>query len=379
MRSPKALPRLIASCFAIITGSACASPDAPTAPLLDRASYIETFSVREKAITLSLVDGSDSVRLNITALFGDGSDVTGPFQFTASDSTISVDNSGLVVAKFATTGGLAYVRVSVFNKGLTRRDSVQVRVLGNLPTVLMHNLELRAPDGASTTIPSITPPTLTKPASVGTVALIVQALGIDLTPVPNNEILIALRSSDNTVAGVSQAGLVTAMKPGDTYIVASAFANGTFITDSIAIHIVLPQYVEYVVPLLDVFQSTGLWMLSGDTARIAAGGVVVFDNPTSGGPAVDLIFDKPEFAEAALPGMTYPFPLEPGNILGFRTIPMLPDWSNLIESAFSHMIARKFSTPGVYPFHGVMSDPNIRSQMKGVIIVCPLEERECDP
>lgn len=367
--------RAVAGVLTAALGSGCASTDAVTGPTFDPKSYLATVDILEEAVTLSVVPGSDTVRLHISTLFGDGSNVNEPIQFAASDSTIIVDSSGFVTAQFPTTTA-AQVRASVTHNGLTRRDSVQIRVLPQLPTVKMTQLDLSVPSGMSPVIPALTAPTSTKNSGVGSMQLIVRGLDDNNVPVPTTEILIAVRSSDTTIAKVNGTGLVVAKKPGVVHIIANTFANGILAIDSIEIRVGLSLYAEYKVPSQE-YSYTGIWKLGADTARIGVGGIIVWRSLSNPIP-VDLVFDDPVNVEAAVPRSGYPL-TGPGDIIGFRQVPLLPDQSNVLEYIYSPLVARKFSVPGVYRFHGVFQDPTIRNQIHGVIIVCPIDTDSCEP
>ncbi len=372
-------PQKIICLIAVAIFGGCASPDLATAPMPDPTLYFSDLTVREKAVTLSLIPNLDTVQLHVAAKLGNGSILSERIRFTAGDSTISVDSTGLVTALFPTTN-LSVVRIAVTYNGFTRRDSVQLRVLPTRPTVGMRTVSVSAPSGSSSTIPVMTRPTAEDPeGQLGYLQLDVIARDRENIAVPSDEIIFSIRSSDSTIAQVDQMGTVTARGIGKTTIHVVAVANAVYAEDSLTIT-VGPSEVAFFHMESPASGSAPFWRLGGETARIAVGGVV---NWISYFPEkVSIVWDDTINIEAveARPGSGFGDSGR-GNILNLGAKEI--DWMNTtIEEINDYlnnsMKARLFPVAGVYRFHGVFDNPTVQHSVKGVVIVCAPDAIQCE-
>ncbi len=375
-RQPQPIAAVLFGGLAIL--SACTGPESVTVPRTDPAKVFARLIVPEPAVTLSLSPGGNTVQLHVKGEFADGSTVPSSVVYEALDSTIQVDSAGLVTAFFPTQD-LAVVRIALTQSGHTRRDSVLIRVLETPPTVPMTRLLVSLPAGASPDIPVFLAPTDWSMGDPGQLQLQIAAMNDAGDVVPDDQILIAVRSSDSTVAIITPTGLVTARRPGRAIMSVSAFANGRLATDSLVLNVGWSQSIE--VNMLGPHSlPPSIWRMNGEVIRIGVEGVVLFTNDWV--EKVDLIFDDTTHMAPA----TRPFGGESGagNILGLGTGNLDCRFGEIMGADFLECLrvktqARRFTAPGRYRFSGTISDTSVPSAIHGVVVVCTYGTTVCEP
>jgi hypothetical protein len=197
--------------------------------------------------------------------------------------------------------------------------------------------------------------------------------------VPDDQILITVRSSDTTVAIATQTGLVVARRPGRAVIRAVAFANGQLASDSIVLNIGWSQSVEVLV-LGPHSVPPSIWRMSGEVIRIGVDGVVLFTNAWT--EKVNLIFDDTTHMASA----TRPFGGESGagNIIGIGSGNLDCRVGEEIGADFLECLrvrtqARRFTAPGRYRYTGTIAGTSVPSAIRGVVVVCTYDTTVCDP
>lgn len=349
----------------------CPSRDAVTDPSGDPATFFAKIAIREQAVTLALGSEYDTVRLNVAALYATGDTVATHVSFQASDSTITVDSVGMVTARFSTTQ-TATVIASATHRGLTRRDSVHIRVLPSAPQKLLSRIAVSLMPGKSGVIPTVDTTGAETKAQLN-----VAGYTATNEVISNDQILIHVRSTNSQVATVDASGLVSAKRTGVTTIVATAAANGVYSSDSIRIVVGLSQRKLIYIQSPPHFPN---WRIGNDTVRLGVGGHIVWQNDSI--EPINLFFDDTTNIREANYDLEWEMfgsvPTGAGHILNFRFVPTLPDFSNFIESYLSSYRARSFPYPGVYRYRVETSVGNNPSEIRGVIIVCPLDAKRCE-
>lgn len=346
---------------ALIMG--CVKPDQLAAPSGDSHTFFQTLYVQEHAVNLTTAAPYDTVQLHVVARFGDGQAIPDQVQYTPSDSTITVDPSGLVHAHFVTTDD-ASIGVSVTYGGLTRHDVVYVRVRDTATHVT--GVAIQLPNGAPSRIPIVD-----TFATRGALALTAGALGTGNVPAP--DVVVKLESSDTVVATVDQTGLVTAVSPGRTVVRVSTVANGRRWVDSLALTVGLPQVSGFDVGSpVNPFHPTPTWILSGsDTARITRGGIVTWTNNST--TLARVTFENPAQVDSA-PSVFGAYSGR-GDIANFGAGNMKP-LDDYIAYVNATQKARRFPVSGTYRFTLTPADPKV-TPVHGVVLVCDEDAGPC--
>lgn len=341
------------------------------------------------AANLSLVPPYDTVYLNASALLGDGTSATSSdvhISYVASDSTVTVDSSGLVRAHFVTdVAASATVVVTVRYRAQTRQDTARVRVAADAPMSGAPHLSLQVdPDSQPRSLPGRFSANVVvlwdnhQPLT----ALISDGQGV---AVPG--MIAAFTSTDTTIATVDTLGVVTGVRPGKVWIRASTVAYGRDLHDSLEFTVTEPD--RHLFELLGQPRVGGVrYTLDADSARIVAGGVIVWSNANA--TPLDIEFDMPPGPIDSVDAGVYASQLQfygvfppigasgSGDIAPFagdtarqrreQAACVVTDWDcrNAADGAFTQreLRGRRFPVPGRYPFHSNLL------QLHGVVVVC---------
>jgi len=287
------------------------------------------------AVTISAgVPAYQTFQAHATALAANGAplDASTPVVYATADSNVTVTQSGLITAKFATVGTVAVVTASLSWQNVTLRDTLYVRVTDTAATVPFAALSIQpvAGDSAKTAVYNF----FGKPLQ----AHATNAAGDSLP-----DVLVHYSSSNPTVAQVvGLTGGIDVRTPGFTTFYAQSVVYGVSRTDSVVYQVTNPADVT----IYFGADQTGALAFNPTSTLITAGGVVNFNTYTD---TLDVIFDDPSAAEASMANPTYPpeylatYPATgSGNIAPFAYDPADPSPGTR---------ARRFSQIGIYPYH----------------------------
>lgn len=357
-------------CLAGLILTACAHPDAAVAPSGSASDFFATFSAKESSVNLALTAPYDTIQLHPTVRFADGTTVPDSIVYTPSDSTITVTPGGLVTAKFVTTT-VATVTASVKHRGQTRTIVVRVQVRQTVPPVRPTGLTIRTVAGAPPHLPL-----LDTTALGGQTFLELSVSDRHGAPIPNPDIVFDVRSSDTTIAAITQEGFVTARKTGHVTFYMTTNAYGAHLVDSLPFTITAKQYGGYTIHSpTNANDPWPSWIMSGDTVRIAAGGDVEWTQ--EGTVVVDILFADTTRMDSSAGSWVGLLPASGrGNItaLGVGNV----DPNDGLALILATTRARRFPVVGTYPFTVAIHDPSVSTHLNGVIVVCPNDAIVCD-
>lgn len=350
----------VASALAIV---ACASPDAVVAPSADPHTFFKSLTVDEPAVDLALVAPYDTLQLHPHALFADDTPLPDTIVYTPSDSTVTVSPTGLVKAHFATTTP-ATITLTLKHEGITRSVVVQIQVRDTLPTIRPSRLTLVG-------TPYV--PVQDSAGVTGQTQLAVTVLGPDGTPIPDPDLLFDVRSSDTTIATITNTGFVFAVAQGRVTFRMSAVAYGVRLRDSLPFAVTVKGNGTFLIGSpTSASRHTPTLRLSSDTVRIAAGGIVGWTSDATA--LASVVFDNPSHVDSASSFVGL-FPASAGNIpaIGLGTLdPVHGDFLQILDAESK---ARRFPIPGLYPFTVTQGT----STTRGVVVVCQRDAVVCTP
>lgn len=354
--------------LALVVATACGR-DTAIAPSGDAHTNFSRFILAERQFNLTTASGYNTVRLPLTAQFADGTPAQGRIRYTASDTSVTVDSTGLVTARFPTDAGAtpATVTASLQINGVTRTESAHILVTAGVRSPLVAGIVIRPlPDS----LPEMTVVPL---AFIFGTQLRVFARDAQGNPIPG--IVLSTRTDDSTIATIDTTGFVTPGNAGTTYLHVSTFADGHEWRDSLRFTVNTPRGFAFNLTTKVIRGADTTFTFGTDTARVSRGAVVVWSN-TFPRP-LDIVFDDPTHIDSASAGPP-PF-FDPGlpatgrgNIDAFylpSDFPLPSDTLNYgadrARVQYLHWFrARAFPVVGTYPFHSVLTG------VHGVVIVC---------
>lgn len=347
--------------------AACDHPDVAFTPSGAANDFFANLTVQERAINLALTAPDDTLRLHVSAHMADGSEVLEHPTYTPSDSTVTVDGTGLVTARYVNTNS-AYITVSLKHEGVTRSIPIPVQVRSTRPATPVRKITLRPFAGGEANIAMYDTVNL-----IGQTQLDIAALDANGARISSPDVVLSARTSDSAIATIDGAGNVTARGPGHVTFYISSVIYGVALTDSLPFTVSYLQFGSFAVLSPSVKdKSTGRystqWRLDQDTARLRSGGKVIWQN--EGTTSVSVVFDHDA---NILPGDhgwgNFP-ETSGGNIDAFGAGPFTQS-DNFFDWLGAHDRGRKFPVAGVYPFTVIPSDPAVTARLRGVVIVCP--------
>lgn len=334
---------------------ACNTGDSTIAPRGDAHAILASATLFVHAINLATAAPYDTLRLSVSQQLADGTPAQAQVTYSVSDSTIVVDSAGLLRAKFPTASP-AIVRVAVTLNGLTRHDSARVFVVDGQPSAFPRAVTIATdPDSLPRTIPG-------GAQSLTTTVRDVDGMAIGGT-------IFAVTSRDTTIAKLDPFGGINGVAPGHTLVSVETYAFDRMLTDS------LPFVVTETANYTYIFterqgDSTPVYSLGIDTARVTTGAVVTWANETSA--LLDIVFDDPTHVDSASIGIYDPPPPATGrgNIPAFRVDStsfaevQKGNFDFFYQEYTSSHYARAFPVAGTYRFHSELR------HLHGTIIVC---------
>lgn len=358
--------------------AACGAEKVAFAPTNDGSLLLKSVQFDMHAYNLATDLNYNRVQLHVTALMGDGSAAPAAVRYTASDTLIEIDSTGLLTALHPTPGPVT-VTASVTVRGVTRADTVRVRVFSGVPPALVGWLALTPLPGDSAVLIGAFPVA----ALIGGMDnkyLNAAAYDKDGNLV---DVELSLQSSDPDVAIFCSCsfGQVTPRSPGLVWLHLSTYAFGTYFRDSLQLRVDSLRYYTVntkLIPETPVPGVTQVLQFYPGEFTVPRGSDVVFISPVKvlgGIPSkhcawdpdpttlfcygadeyLDVIFDDPSAASASVridPTNTadpyaafanvYNSQHGSGNIPPFRF--------NDVDGENPYQV-RTFNTPGDYAFH----------------------------
>lgn len=318
----------------------CGSDTTGPAPLSANQAYW-ALQLNYQAVNMATVAPADTVRLIATPLNVAGTPLMGlgSATFQTSDSTVTVDSTGLMTAHFATQGQPTPVSVSLKAQGITLTDTVLVQVSDTIPHHALATFSMQpAPgDSAKRTLDLAT---FTWPVTATDAARNIICNSI---PCP---LLVSYTSSNPLVATIDNTGMVTASDTGHVVFTAATWAYGVAKRDSVAFTI--GYRLDYLMYVADA-GSSFVMFLAPKNIVLGVGATVTFVcAPPRFGPRfrctspIDVVFDDSAAVDTATDDIFGAPPTGTGNIPAFGADSVNPH---------NDVRARRFPVAGTYHYH----------------------------
>jgi hypothetical protein len=313
-------------------------------------------TLNHRGILLATVAPYDTVTLIATPRNAAGEPLQGisaPVVFTASDTSVHVDQSGLVTARNAATKVRVVATIVVNN--LRLQDSVYINITAGVPTQHLASLSIQPAPGDSTTIAAMD----------GFSAFfgggkILSAKVLDGANTVISSAIVNYRSSDSSLASIDRlTGKMRPWIPGKRVkIYASTTVYGTPMTDSVEYYIGYPLVGEVDVKARTPMGSTTpVPFFSPIPIEIGVGGVVEFAN-ASGLLLGDIIFDD------SVKVGSQPCTITICALLGSLVAPgNIHDFTAYDNTGANMLMFRHFPIAGTYRYY------NPQSGVEGTIVV----------
>lgn len=344
----------------------CGGDTTGPAPLGQTQTYW-ALQFNDHAVNMATTPSYNTVQLTATPVNAMGASLPdlGPVTYTAADSTVTVSPTGLVTARYVTSGTFVTATLQDRKLNLTHADTVFIQVTDTIPqhplaTFSIHPLP---GDSAKRAVDafSITQPVFATDAAGGPVCTAtLDPLSRDYQP--TCALQVYFTSSDPTVASIDRTnGTVQAIRPGHVTFYATTLAYGVPERDS------LPFVIGW--PLTPDVQSSWITpvasltpVLAFDPPRLIAGvGATVAWGNQNPGDSTDVVFDD---SVAVQPGCgavignrglqnycpVFP-PTGSGNIPPFALDTALLTAGDVYGYYGSEVRARSFPVAGTYFYH----------------------------
>jgi hypothetical protein len=280
--------------------------------------------------------------------------------YTTKDSTISVDSTGFVTAKYKTSGNsLSFVVASLFDttKRVTIADTCYFRVTTTAPVAPLDTFLIQPPAGDSA-----------KRSSNDFFPLSMRA--IDSAGGAMSNVFAHFTSSDPTIAGVINAinGSIQAYRTGHVTFYAETWAYGVAKKDSVVYTLSHPlRQTITVLSQVPTGSTSPVLTFWPSVATVGVGAVVTWVN-RSFTDSMDVEFDDPTHVDSVLFSKIYRFYTGSGNIAPWfaDTLPTsgidlagyqsyLNYWGDAGDAHFFWNVnagqrQRSFPVPGVYHY-----------------------------
>jgi hypothetical protein len=260
----------------------CADPVAPHPTLLPVEVVPWKLQLNHRAVTLSTTAPHNEIKLEAIAynVYGDVLDEVSDVTYTTNSAYVLVSPDGTLRAN-TTQSTTAQVIAHVTYQGVTRPDTLYVRVNNNVPTPapVLKTLDLDVMPGDSTRIASY------GYSDFPTKLLQLRAFDTQDNPIQN--IAVRYESSDRTIVQLSpQSPLLLSYQRGVAVVRASATVYGVSLSDSLLITVTDPLSV---LAQLRATENGRIHPVQQLDHTIAVGGTVTWYNQSM--DSVDIIFD----------------------------------------------------------------------------------------
>ena len=241
----------------------------------------------------------DTIHLHAAALNVLGQPLAGEhIQYRSTDSTVTVDSTGLVTARYVTSTGGTAVVASQTVRGTTLTDTAFVQVTNSslpfpLATMVLRQVDPvngNVVDSAKDAVDDAPPPQMTVIATMATGNTTMDTV----CNVHNCPLIVRLSSSDSSIATIDQFGYIRQNLPGHVTFYVDTWAYGVTKRDS------LPYVIGYPISIFSqhvlVFErpvssrATPALYFGPDSTYIGVGGWVEFQTALT--VPVDIVFDS---------------------------------------------------------------------------------------
>jgi hypothetical protein len=339
-----------------------------TAPAPTQSKSYWAVRANYHAVNIATVPGYNTVRIKAVPLSAtdDTLPEAGTVTYSSKDSGITVDSTGLVTARFATT--LASVIVSLQYQRVTLADTVFVRVTETVPQFPLATLSIQPqPDG----LDSARAPARVNGSAGFNRVISVYATNTSGSPATDTvcnvsgcPLLVDFSSSDETIATVGrQTGRPDLTRPGAVTFYATTYAYGVTKQDSLPFVVTWPSLAFVDATWPTPFDSkTPVLAFSPAQIIISVGGSVVwkhgfFADPHPVGDSMDVVFDDSTAPQPScgVVGNFIDCTLAPPNGAG-NIAPFFPDFDAAMAGDIfgyirSYEAARSFPVAGTYSYH----------------------------
>lgn len=324
-----------------------------------------TLRLNQHAVTLALTAPVNVIQLAATPYNAVGDTLPGRerIRYTTGDSTITVDSTGLVTAKYTSASTPSYVVASLSDASqqVTITDTCYVLVTATAPTAPLDSFSIQPAPGDSAKRPVFTAFYLSKRI-------------VDRTGGSMDNVLSYFTSSDPTTSTVMDrlTGFASASRVGSVTFYAETWAYGVAKKDSLVFTISVPTQQEITVLSQTPTGSTSpILTFWPSVATVGVGAVVTWVN-RSFTDSIDVEFDNPTHVDSVLFSQVYQFYTGSGNIApwladtlpgpgssaidlaGYRAY--LNYWGNPADAEYfwygrAGRRQRQFPVAGVYHYH----------------------------
>ena len=288
---PRALRLITGGIGTVLIGCSGDTANNPTSPPASQTFW--ALQLNWHAVNLALAAPYDTVQLTASAISATGTPLAeaGRVHYTSSDSTVTVDSTGLVTARYLTSQKLIIASLTI--QGVTLTDTAYVQVTP-LPIAQLSGFSIQPmPDGIDSAKIA-----LDRGGEVIPVYATI-ATGDAATDTVCNvnacSLLLDFRSSNPDVATIDQFGNLATVRPGSVTLYASTLAYGVAKRDSLSFVVGYPVAIgTYRNRIYSIFKTgAGGQGLSvtfvPDTLIIGVGGQALFWNNSD--TPIDVAFD----------------------------------------------------------------------------------------
>ena len=300
---------------------------------------------------MSLTAPSNTIRLTATPLNANGAPLSGlgVVSYTAGDSTVSVDSTGLVTANFTTSGTFVVARLQDRKLNITHSDTVLIQVTQTPPAAPIDTFTLQpAKDDSAKRALDFGSFLGGTAGSFPWPAHVTDQAGSTLCDTTACSIQVYYTSSNPEVATIDRStGHVVAIDTGHVVFTATTWAYGVARRDSVAFRIGYQLHFAVMMTLAMVLGVLTLGFKAPKVLILGAGAVVTFCNRNP--QQADIVFDQPAAVDTAscqFSRQVFAPPTGSGNISAFGG-----DTTNTQAAIATDCAVRRFPTPGVYRYH----------------------------
>ena len=334
--------------------------DATTSPAPRDAGHTYwALQLNHDALNMATVAPANTFRLVATPVNALGAPLPGAGAVTYSntDSTVTVDSTGLVTARYATAG--TFVVVSSQQQNVTLVDTVRIQVTDTIPQHALATFTMQ-PLGSDSAKRSLDFNTSNFWPSPGGYTWPVRATDGQGTTVCDSTacaLKVHYTSSNPLVARIDPVtGHVTALDTGHTVFTATTVAYGVAWQDSVRFTVGYQLSYTVGMVLSVILGVLTLGFVAPKKLILGVGAVVTFCNEAP--RPVDVRFDLPpgvdstsvDSASCVIQGTPIPGPHGIGNIPAFGgnyVVPLQPQ--DTLDCT-----ARRFTKPGLYRYHSTL-------------------------